>query len=58
MRKRGEVKTVRLSVTVDEATWLKLRHAAEAERSGQGRASVNALLGRLIEDYLARKGGK
>jgi len=50
---------VRLSVTVDEVTWRKLRHAAEQERdASQGRASVNALLQRLIDEYLGRKGGK
>ena len=57
-KKREEVKTVRLSITVDEATWLKLRHAAEQERESRGRASINALLQRLIAEYLARKGGK
>ncbi len=57
-RRRG-VRLVRLSVTVDEATWRKLRHAAEQEREGpRGRASVNALLQRLIDEYLTRKGGK
>jgi hypothetical protein len=59
MMGRLEAKMVRLSVTVDEATWRKLRHAAEQEReASQGRASVNALLQRLIDEYLGRKGGK
>jgi len=58
-RRRREVTMVRLSVTVDEVTWRKLRHAAEQEREGpRGRASVNALLQRLIDEYLTRKGGK
>jgi hypothetical protein len=56
--RREEVKTVRLSITVDEPTWRKLRHAAETEREGpRGRASVNALVQRLIDEYL-RKGGE
>ncbi len=56
---REEVRMVRLSVVVDEATWRKLRHAAEQEREGpRGRASVNALLQRIIDEYLARRGGK
>ncbi len=56
---RKEVKKVmvRLSVNVDEVTWRKLRDAAERERDGpRGRASVNALIQRLIDAYL--KGGK
>jgi hypothetical protein len=58
-KRSGEVKTVRLSVDVDEATWRKLRHEAEQEREGpRGRASVNALLQRLIEAHLSKKGGK
>ena len=56
-KQRGEVKMVRLSISVDEATWRKLRHAAEQEREGpRGRASVNALVQRLIDAYL-KKGG-
>ncbi len=60
MRKpREEVGMVRLSVVVDEATWRKLRRAAEQDREGaRGRASVNALLQRIIDEYLARRGGK
>lgn len=54
-KKREEVKTVRLSITVDEATWRKLRDAAEQERESRGRASINALLQRLIAEYLARR---
>ena len=58
MPKRKEVKTVKLTLTVDEAMWRKLRHAAEEERGGpRGRASVNALLQRMIVEYFARKGG-
>ncbi len=38
-KRREEVKTVRLSITVDEATWRKLRDAAELERESRGRAS-------------------
>ncbi len=57
-KKREEVRMVRLGVTVDEETWKKLRGAAEEERTGRGRASVNALLQRLIAEFLARKGGR
>ncbi len=57
-KRREEVKTVRLSITVDEATWRKLRDAAELERESRGRASINALVQRLIQEYLARRGGK
>ena len=55
------MKRVRLSIEVDEATWRELRNAAEAERSPRGRASINALVNRLIAEYLAgrkRKGGR
>jgi hypothetical protein len=52
-KKREEVRMVRLSITVDEGTWRKLRDAAEQER--EGRASINALIQRLIAEYLARK---
>jgi hypothetical protein len=57
---RGEVRLVRLSVDVDEATWRKLRDIAERERSQEqsGRASVKGIVQRLIAEYLARKGGK
>lgn len=54
-RKREEVGTVRLSITVDEATWRKLRDAAEQQRESRGRASINALVQRLIAEYLARR---
>jgi hypothetical protein len=54
--RRKEVRTVKLTVTVDEATWRALRNSAEQERTGRGRASVNALLQRLIAQFLARKG--
>lgn len=52
---------MRLSVEVDEATWKALRSAAEEERTERGRASVNALVNRLIAEHLAKrkaKGGK
>ena len=49
---------MRLSIVVDEATWRQLRDAAEADRSEQGRASINALVNRLIAEYLARRKGK
>ncbi len=56
--KQKEVINVRLSLVVDEATWRELRNAAESERSDRGRASVNALLNRLIADYLAKRKAK
>jgi hypothetical protein len=57
--RRREVTTVRLSVDVDEETWRKLRREAEQEREGpRGRASVNALLQRVIAAHLSKKGGK
>lgn len=49
---------MRLSITVDEATWKALRDAVETDRSERGRASINALLNRLISEYLARRKGK
>ncbi len=52
---------MRLSIVVDEPTWKELRDAAEGERSDRGRASVNALVNRLIAEYLTKrkvKGGK
>ncbi len=51
---------MRLSIEVDEPTWRELRNAAELERSAQGRASINAVVNRLIAEYLKgrRKGGK
>ncbi len=55
MPKKPAVRTVRLSLTVDEATWRKLRDAAEQERESRGRASINALLQRLIAEYLTRR---
>lgn len=50
--------SVRLSIVVDEATWRGLRDAAEAQRSTRGRASVNALINRLIAEYLAKRKAK
>ena len=58
MKRQADVKTVKLKVTVDETTWKRLRGIAESERSGQGRASLNALINKLIAEYLAKKGGK
>ena len=58
MKRKPEGKPVKLTVTVDETTWKRLRTAAESERSGQGRASLNALINRLIAEYLAEKGGR
>ena len=56
---RGEVKSVRLSLVIDETTWRALRQAAEEERTERGRASMNALINRLITEYLTkRKGGQ
>ncbi len=50
---------MRLSIVLEEETWKALRAAAEEERTARGRASMNALINRLIADYLAkRKGGK
>ena len=58
-QKREEVRTVRLSLVIDEAMWKGLRVAAEEERTERGRASMNALINRLIQEYLEkRKGGK
>ncbi len=54
-----ETRLVKMTVTVDETTWRKLRHIAEQERMGaRGRASVNALLQWLINEFLTRRGGK
>ena len=53
-----EVREVRLSLVIDEATWKGLREAAEDERTPRGRASMNALINRLIAEYLAKRGGK
>ncbi len=52
---------MRLSLVIDEATWKGLRAAAEEERTKRGRASMNALINRLIQEYLEkrqRKGGQ
>ena len=60
MAKPKEVKMVRVAFNVEEATWRKLRDLAEVERAqlARGRASVDALLNRVVAEYLARKGGK
>lgn len=49
---------MRLSIEVEEATWKALRSAAEEERTERGRASVNALVNRLIAEHLAKRKGK
>ncbi len=46
---------MRLSVVVDERVWRELREAAATERTEQGRASMNALVNRLIRKYLAKR---
>ena len=60
MVKPKAVRRVRLAVTVDVDTWRKLRDLAEVESEAQyrGRASVNALVNRMIAECLARRGGK
>jgi hypothetical protein len=60
MAKPTEVRRVRLAITVDVDTWRKLRDRAEVERETQyrGRASVNALVNRMITECLGRRGGK
>ncbi len=58
---RKEVRFVRLSIEVDEATWKALREIAEEDRTPRGRASVNALVNKLIAEHLSKrkaKGGK
>jgi hypothetical protein len=57
-QKREEVGTVRLSLVIDEATWKGLRQATEEERTERGRASMNALINRLIQEYLEKRGRK
>jgi hypothetical protein len=52
------VRVVRLSIEVEETTWKALRSAAEEERTERGRASVNALVNRLIAEHLAKRKGK
>ena len=50
---------MRLTVDVDETMWRALRTAAEEDRYEQGRASVAAIVKRLLAEYLAkRKGGR
>ena len=58
IKKEKEAKTVRLTVDVDEATWRELRTAAEEDRSEQGRASVAAIVKRLLNEYLSKRKGK
>lgn len=49
----------RVAMLVDAATWAKLREATEQAREGpKDRATVNTLLSRIFDEYLARKGGK
>ena len=51
---------MRLSIEVDEGTWKALRAASEEERTERGRASMNALVNRIIREHLAKrkKGGR
>lgn len=56
--KRKEVGSVRLSLVIDEPTWKALRAAAEEERTDRGRASMNALINRLIAEHLAKRKAK
>lgn len=41
-----------------KSTWKALRSAAEEDRTPRDRASVNALVNRLIADHLAKRKGK
>ncbi len=52
------MRLVRLSIEVDETTWKALREVAEEERTPRGRASVNALVNKLIAEHLAKRKGK
>jgi hypothetical protein len=60
MAKPKEVRMVRVAFNVEEATWRKLRDLAEVERAkhAKGRASVDALLNRIVAEYLTRNGRK
>jgi hypothetical protein len=58
LKTREEVGIVRLSLVIDEATWKGLRAATEEERTERGRASMNALINRLIQEYLEKRGRK
>ena len=49
---------MRLSLVIDEPTWKALRAAAEEERTDRGRASMNALINRLIAEHLAKRKAK
>lgn len=46
---------VRLTITVDEAAWRRLRDWAEDERI-TGKASVSGLVARVIQDALKKRG--
>ncbi len=46
---------MRLSIVLEEATWKALRAAAEEERTERGRASMNALINRLIREHLEKR---
>ncbi len=46
---------VRLSLTVPEATWRRLRDLAETERQPGTRANLAAVVGRLIERELSKQ---
>jgi hypothetical protein len=60
MAKPKEVRKVRVAFNVEEATWRKLRDLAEVAcaQLARGRASVDALLNRIVAEYLTKKGGK
>lgn len=55
MKRKKEVRNVRLSLIIDEPTWKALRAATEEERTLRGRASMNALINRLIQEYLSQR---
>ncbi len=58
MKRKKEVRAVRLSLVVDEIMWKALRQIAESERSERGRASINALVNRVLAEYLAKRKNK
>jgi hypothetical protein len=50
------MRIVRLSITVSEETWQRLRRIAEYQRVG-GRASVSSVVRRAIDKAVAEAGG-
>ncbi len=48
---------VRLTITVDETAWRRLRDWAEDERI-RGKASVSGLVARIVEDELRKRGSQ